>query len=248
MLTPENMEVRFRLAGLATRFFAWAFDAFLQVLLLGLILQAFAFTIPIVLRSSLGKNAANWVIAIMIILFFLVLNGYFIFFELKWRGQTPGKMLLHIRVIKQDGYPIGLVESLVRNLVRILDWVPFLYAVGALSMLLSRQSRRLGDLAAGTIVVREDPPIPKPLDLPPKRERYPEAKLLGTDYLDLIHNFQMRSQFLNRPARTHIAGSLARIMARSLGTEFPPGRSSEGYLADLLRSASEENPDDDVLK
>jgi len=86
---------------------------------------------------------------------FVITSGYFMVFEILWNGQTPGKRLVGLRVIRESGYPIRPVDAVIRNLVRIVDWLPLVYGVGVLVMLLNQRSRRLGDFASGTIVVRE---------------------------------------------------------------------------------------------
>ena len=81
--------------------------------------------------------------------------GYFVFFEVIWHGQTPGKRWVGLRVIKEGGYPLGFVDSVIRNVVRLADFLPAYYMLGAIVMFIDPRSRRLGDLAAGTLVVRE---------------------------------------------------------------------------------------------
>ena len=94
-------------------------------------------------------------IAIAVLLIFVLLWGYFIFFELTWNGQTPGKRAAGVRVLTSRGEPVTLVHTLVRNVLRIVDALPSFYMVGVISILVTRRSQRLGDLAAGTVVVRE---------------------------------------------------------------------------------------------
>ncbi len=86
---------------------------------------------------------------------FLLNWGYFTLFEAFWGGRTPGKRVARIRVIQQSGRPIGLFESMARNFIRYVDQIPFFYAVGVIAMFSTRQHQRLGDLAAGTLVVRD---------------------------------------------------------------------------------------------
>ena len=81
--------------------------------------------------------------------------GYYVFFEMLWNGQSPGKRWVGLRVIRTDGTPITLSEALIRNLVRIVDFLPATYGVGIITMFIDKQSRRLGDLAAGTLVVQD---------------------------------------------------------------------------------------------
>jgi uncharacterized RDD family membrane protein YckC len=100
-------------------------------------------------------SSLSWLTAAAGILGFLFLWGYYIYFETSWNGQTPGKRWAGIRVIRQDGLPINLSEVIIRNLIRIVDFLPLLYGLGIVAMFADSQSRRLGDLAAGTLVVRE---------------------------------------------------------------------------------------------
>jgi uncharacterized RDD family membrane protein YckC len=111
--------------------------------------------------SSVDNGAAGiyWIIAVLVLVEFLIFWGYFALFELVWNGQTPGKRLGKLRVIRRDGQPIHAGESMVRNLVRIVDFLPGFYGIGLVTMFIDKDARRLGDLAAGTIVVREGEPV-----------------------------------------------------------------------------------------
>jgi hypothetical protein len=95
----------------------------------------------------------------MIIVLFLIFAGYFIFFEWLWNGQTPGKRLLKLRVIREDGRPITLWEALARNLLRIFDAVPGfvlpVYSIGLITIFMSDRDQRIGDMFAGTVIIRE---------------------------------------------------------------------------------------------
>lgn len=88
---------------------------------------------------------------------FAIYWGYFAFFEIVWKGQTPGKRVAGIRVIKESGRPINAFEAIGRNLMRAVDVMPGIYGVGLVCMMLNKQSRRLGDFVAGTVVVHEKP-------------------------------------------------------------------------------------------
>ena len=102
---------------------------------------------------------------------FALYNGYFILFEWLLNGQTPGKRMLHVRVIKQGGYALRFFDTLLRNLLRVVDFLPLFYGVGLTSLLLTRDSQRLGDLVAGTLVVYQEPVETESLlaDLPAAR-------------------------------------------------------------------------------
>ena len=106
-------------------------------------------------RSSLGHFGYAILIALAVLAIFMLFFGYFIAFEWLWNGRTPGKRALGIRVMRDGGFPVDFTSSLIRNVVRILEFGLAFYAISALSTLLSPQNRRLGDFAAGTIVVRD---------------------------------------------------------------------------------------------
>lgn len=95
--------------------------------------------------------------AMAIFIGFAIYWGYFAIFETLWQGQTPGKRVAGIRVIKESGRPINAFEAIGRNLMRAVDAMPGIYGVGLVCMMLNRQSRRLGDFVAGTVVVHEKP-------------------------------------------------------------------------------------------
>jgi len=97
---------------------------------------------------TFNRISAQWAEAIVIFTLFLFNWGYFTLFEAFWNGRTPGKRVAKIRVIQRSGRSIGLVESMARNLVRYVDQLPFFYAVGVITMFVTRQHQRLGDLAA----------------------------------------------------------------------------------------------------
>ena len=163
--TPEQVDIRFPIAGIGSRFLAVLTDT---VLIFGFYALLFLIAAATIsggdLRNSHPSSAENWLIAGFIFINFLVIWGYFALFEAFWKGQTPGKRLLKIRVIKQSGRGITLFEALARNLLRIVDFFPSLYLVGAIAMLCNRSQQRLGDMVAGTIVIHErsheQPPVP----------------------------------------------------------------------------------------
>ena len=101
-------------------------------------------------------SAPKWVGAVMILLLFLTFSSYFAFFEWIWSGQTPGKRWMKLRVIREDGRPITFWEAAVRNLFRIFDMMPYpFYSIGLISVFSTSRDQRVGDMVAGTVVVRE---------------------------------------------------------------------------------------------
>ena len=152
--TPEQIQLQFPLAGVGSRFLALAIDTLIQAAAAALVgLLAFFLGLTGILRG--WQVASLWLGALAIAFFFLLNFGYFALFEILWNGQTPGKRAIRIRVIKDNGRPLTPPESLGRNLLRIVDQMPGFYAVGILVAMCNRQSKRLGDFVAGSIVVLE---------------------------------------------------------------------------------------------
>lgn len=163
--TPERVPLEFALASIGNRFLAVAVDHFIQYLSIILIVWFFltlagsGFDQLSDEPSRLLSDAPKWTIAIMILIVFVVFAAYFILFEWLWNGQTPGKRLLKLRVIREDGRPITLWEAVARNLLRICDAVPGfvlpVYSIGLIAVFLSDRDQRVGDMFAGTVVIRE---------------------------------------------------------------------------------------------
>jgi uncharacterized RDD family membrane protein YckC len=159
---PDHVDLEFELAGLGSRFSAYLIDLVFIVLLILLvgvvILLAGVASLGSMMKFFQGASgwAASWGLAVLLLLVFLINWGYYVFFEGLRQGSTPGKKRLGIRVIRQDGLPIGFREAALRNLVRTADMLPPpCYLLGGLVMHFDPLGRRLGDMLAGTFVVVE---------------------------------------------------------------------------------------------
>ena len=154
--TPERVPLHFALASIGNRFIACAIDHTIQLLAFTLITIA---SLILANFSSIQRflwSAPKWVYAVMGILVFLIFSSYFAFFEWIWSGQTPGKRWLKLRVIREDGRPITFWEAAVRNLLRTFDIMPYpFYSIGLISVFYSTRDQRVGDMVAGTVVIRE---------------------------------------------------------------------------------------------
>jgi uncharacterized RDD family membrane protein YckC len=154
--TPERVPLHFALASIGNRFLACALDHALQLLAILLMVIAFSVLASISTFGEELSNAPKWVHAVLIIIVFLIFSSYFAFFEWIWNGQTPGKRLLKLRVIREDGRPITFWEAAVRNLLPTFDMMPApFYSIGLISVFLSLSDQRVGDMVAGTVVIRE---------------------------------------------------------------------------------------------
>ena len=154
--TPERVPLHFALASIGNRFLACAIDHTIQGLALVLIFVACIILASFSSIEHALSSAPKWVYAVMILLLFLTFSGYFAFFEWIWSGQTPGKRWLKLRVIREDGRPITFWEASVRNLLRSFDMMPApFYSIGLISVFSTTRDQRVGDMVAGTVVVRE---------------------------------------------------------------------------------------------
>lgn len=158
--TPEQVGLDFSVAGVGSRFVSALLDTLIVFAFFFAEILAFVAIGAAAAGTSAGGGSASsaagiWLAAIVGIIDFVVVWGYFALFEAYWHGQTPGKRVMKIRVIKDSGRQITLFEALARNLVRVVDYLPAGYLVGLITMLCNKRSQRLGDLVAGTIVVHE---------------------------------------------------------------------------------------------
>lgn len=147
--TPENVIFGYEIVGIGSRFLAALIDTTIIVIVQGIVFFAIG-----LLTRGLDDQNASVLLAILGFVSFLLFWGYYIFYELTWNGRTPGKQVAGIRVIKSDGTPITLSEAIIRNLVRLVDFLPVGYGFGVVAMFIDGQSRRLGDMVAGTLVIR----------------------------------------------------------------------------------------------
>lgn len=163
--TPENVTFGYEVVGIGSRFVAAVIDTiilFATLILLALVMLvgvAFLDEGSLSIGSLFADTSAEWLTGIMTAIYalinFVLFWGYYVLFELLWNGQTPGKRITKIRVVRTDGNPIGFLQSTVRNLVRFVDFMPTAYGFGLITMFFNKNSRRLGDFAAGTLVIRD---------------------------------------------------------------------------------------------
>src|SRR5438477_131293 len=230
--TPEHVDVQFELAGVGSRVAAGLLD--LMLLLLGFFALLVGGNALVAGLFSPRGMAQSWFAAVMILLTFCFLWGYFTLFEALNGGRTPGKQALGIRVVMDTGRPITPAAALIRNLVRFVDsYVPALFAPAVLSMFLHPSNKRPGDMAAGTIVVRDHPTdwtlgAPAPADeLTEPIETGPPD--LSEDEFRLLDRFLGRLNDLTPDVQVRITTDLERVVTaghnalyRARGTERTP--------------------------
>ena len=251
--TPELVAIEMPLAGIGSRFIALLVDYLIWGA--GLLVLIILALITLPAMHAFNVKSAQWAEAIVIFTVFLFNWGYFTLFEAFWNGRTPGKRVARIRVIQRSGRSIGLLESMARNLVRYVDQLPFFYAVGVITMFVTSQHQRLGDLAAGTLVVRDrDPESPLWGDSGSRtftsqiyaRDPIPEphtavtlpgigiSKLSSAD-LEVLEGFFSRRLDMSLATRQALAQRIAAAIQAKSGLETPAGASVETFLEATAR-------------
>lgn len=260
--TPELVSLEYPVAGIGSRAIACLIDYAIQMIAGGLVLTVLALIAAMSPPSSApaagGSGAKSslsdaWATAIAFLIIFIFQWGYFTLFEAFWNGRTPGKRLLRLRVMQQNGRSIGFLDALSRNLLRVADAIPGFYLVGLIAVFATRRSQRLGDLVAGTIVVHEQK-IETPLwdgngarhltaGLEPvspvqvvRSSGIPAdqvGRLTEAD-LELLESFNARKLDLPLATSAALAARLAQQMAVKMHTAVPPDLSAETFLDSLV--------------
>jgi uncharacterized RDD family membrane protein YckC len=213
VFTPERVNLQYDIAGIGSRGAAAMVDTVIQAVALFVLILAGSAAIGVGASfASLGQYADVALLALFVLAVFAITNGYYMLFEILWSGQTPGKRLVGVRVLRENGYSIRPIDAVIRNLVRIVDWLPLVYGVGVLTMLLNQRSRRLGDFASGTIVVREASRGASRIVISPRLAESPGAALSSSD-ASLVRDFLIRRGSMNVAARGDIARRLAEALA-----------------------------------
>lgn len=233
--TPERVALHLELAGLGARAFAYLLDVLVVFLL---------WVVALVLYSISGDllrevQALSWAGQLGAVAAVLLSGwGWDVAWEVAGGGRTPGKRALGLRVVRADGGPVGLAESLARNLLRAVE-VPFGYAPGVLAVALGARRQRLGDLVAGTLVVRERRVDLSRYAIPPRAAADPRfsflrgraGALLGADEFERLVDFLARRPALAPEARARVATRLAAALARR--ARAPAPEDAEAFLEAL---------------
>jgi uncharacterized RDD family membrane protein YckC len=262
VFTPERVNLQYDIAGIGSRAAAALVDSVIQFVLFFALL--FAMGVQSDQLERLGLVLPEWLPMLLVVLgLFFLLWGYYLIFEIVWSGQTPGKRVLSLRVIRENGYPLRPVDGVIRNLIRIVDAPPFGFAIGAIAMLLNDRAKRLGDFAAGTIVVREArrrsfqqviagapngpqvaggagstvPAAAAPAALDSSAAGTTQVRLtLAAEESSLVRDFLVRRQLMDRAARAVMARQLAEHLAQRYGLQAQRPESDEAFLESLVNA------------
>jgi uncharacterized RDD family membrane protein YckC len=215
--TPERIRFRYRAAGPVRRCFAWLVDVVIRAGIL-FVVSVIIMVVSAIKMDDLAQGSQGVVLLVM----FALEWGYYVAFETLWSGGSPGKRAFGLRVVKEGGFPIGFYDSVLRNLLRAADFLPFGYVVGLTVMVGDKRFRRLGDRVAGTMVVVEDQVrVGESLKLNPpatpgELEALPPRPPLSADELEAVELFLRRAD-LSPPRRQELAEMTAGIFARRMG-------------------------------
>jgi uncharacterized RDD family membrane protein YckC len=255
--TPERVPLHFALASIGNRFIACAIDHAIQIVTLIALVILFLIIAGFSDFGSRLSSAPKWIIALLIILIFVLMSGYFAFFEWIWNGQTPGKRWLKLRVIREDGRPIGFFEAMVRNLLRNFDIMPSpFYSIGLISVFATDRDQRVGDLVAGTVVVREreaEAPafaevFASPVSDPAMRRAWQPVKftadinVLTENEIQVVESFLRRRWDLKDYPRQWMAWRVAMPILFKLRPQYDAAAFTyEGFLEALLHRYREKH-------
>lgn len=235
--TPESVELEFTLAGIGNRALALLID----YIALGFTLIVFwvVWGISTVIITDAFGNSRDlglWLFAIALFLNFAIYMGYFVFFEVLWQGQTPGKRYTKIRVIRDDGRRVGIQQATLRSLLRPFDDIMF---IGAFLIMLTFKEKRLGDIAAGTVVVQEEylvaatnfPISEKAQKLASELPQMANLSLLLPDDFATIREYLQRRSAMATKAKNELSLHLARQIREIIDLkDLPEGLAPDVFL------------------
>jgi uncharacterized RDD family membrane protein YckC len=255
--TPERVPLHFALASIGNRFIACAIDHTIQIVVLFGVVIVFLIVRGFSDFSNRFTSAPKWVQALLIIFVFVLMSGYFALFEWLWRGQTPGKRWLKLRVIREDGRPIGFFEAMMRNLLRNFDFMPSpFYSIGLISVFATEHGQRIGDLVAGTVVIRErEAEAPEfaqvfasPVSDPAMRRSWKpvpftaDVNLLTETEIAVVESFLRRRWDLKDYPRQWMAWRVAMPILFKLRPQYDVNNFTyEGFLEELLHRYREKH-------
>jgi uncharacterized RDD family membrane protein YckC len=231
--TPEGVEMSMLLAGAASRFVSAIVDILIQT---GILL---AFAAVLGIAGSAGLGGGGVAVLLWSIISFLVVTTYDIFFEVLNSGRTPGKRLNGLRVVRLEGHPVGFLTSAIRNILRLIDFLPSAYLLGAIVILATHKNQRIGDIVAGTLVVRERPgsvrDLPRVPPVAPVERPYAswDTSQITADELATVRQFLERRDSIEAAARRGLARTLADRL-RPKVTGAPADLHGERFLEALV--------------
>lgn len=227
--TPEGVEIELRLAGLGSRFSAELIDIAIKGVALG--------ALALIVFLAIGGTAASVVFAVGVLAAVVV---YDVVFEVRSEGATPGKRALGTRVLLEDGAPVGLRASAIRNVIRLIEGLALLYIPAIIAVLATRRNQRLGDLAAGTVVARAAHEGGPSFRRTPSAGEYEDwdVSAITPQELAAVRSFLGRRQGFEPAARSQLAASLARSLRPKVAGASSYDQQPERFLEQLESAKS----------
>ncbi|MBO3463308.1 RDD family protein [Aetokthonos hydrillicola Thurmond2011] len=228
--TPESIELEFDLAGIGNRAWALVIDYHILagILILFIVFwTAGSIQVLDITKVIFSNKMSVWFVAIALMICFFIYTGYFVFFETIWQGQTPGKRFAQIRVVRDNGRPIGLQQATLRALLRPFDEFFF---IGVFLIIFGRSEKRLGDLAAGTIVIQNYTPAKSANIIISDQANSVYAQLLTIadfsimlpDDFAVIREYLLRRNTMSSKAKASVARELSNQLLAILNLENIP--------------------------
>lgn len=249
--TPEQIDLDLELAGLGSRFTAQMIDWFWKVILTLVLGVLVIVLVALGGGGGLFDDPPRWLLAVAVVAVYLLWLGYGIYFEIRGSGQTPGKRAAGIRVIQATGAPVDFRAAGIRNLLGVADFLPVFFLLGAVLVLLTSRRQRLGDLAAGTLVIRERvealgaDPAEEMIGYASEKYAFTPAHLaaLTREDRNLLREFLRRYDSMERRSRERLAIKMGATFAQKTGyplaESFYDGDDAVEFLASLLRDLEE---------
>lgn len=251
--TPESVELDFTLAGIGNRTYALLID----YLVWGCILLVFSLgwmLVAAVLSEALSnllgglEQSGLWLFSLWLLIFFFIYVGYFVLFETMWQGQTPGKRVTKLRVIRDDGRPIQLQQAILRTLLRPVDELLF---IGMFFILLGKQEKRIGDWVAGTLVVQDQSlinptnfPISKAAqDLVTQLKIEADLSRLSPEEFTIIKDYLQRRKTMTSEAKKRLSKELAYQVKDIIRLETVPSETTATQFLEAVYLAYQETSD-----
>jgi len=243
--TPEQVGFEYVLAGLGSRTAAFLMDTVIRWFFVFAIVVIVALSLRFLPALNLSGWVADlsktWLIALAVLAYSLVDLGYFLFFEALWSGQTPGKRRQGLRVIRINGQPIGWVESSIRNILRAVDLLAGFYPVGIVVVFLSHNNQRIGDYAAGTVVIverKQSVPGDRKQFLAPRVLTHPEiewyvSRLKPAQY-QVLRSFLERRDQMEQGHRHELARLLSHQVFKKMSKSTRINISYESFIEEII--------------
>ncbi len=242
--TSEKVKINYEIASVPLRIAAYCVDlAFQGITFFAVYIIMFVFFSGGMVLSTFTNKIVSYVLMIigllLLLLAVLFIIFYRLFFEIIWKGQTPGKKFLKIRVINDDGTYLKVIPAILRNLFRIVDMLPIYNITGLITMLINKNNKRIGDIVAGTIVIKEHQIVLPDTIEDIKLDCFSDINDINNKFSDsekeIFNSYYYSKKELSSMARENIQNKLIELIERKTQITRPTGVSKENFIHALCR-------------